>query len=79
MKKARKRLAVRKGEKPAAALPERREDAPARQDIEAAIETLGERIDLIARHYADDPGMTDYRRTLEMAVWALRKQLPGGS
>lgn len=47
--------------------------------VEAAIEEIQTRIDLIGRDYADDPGLMGYRRALILAVEALRNQLPGGS
>lgn len=47
--------------------------------VEAAIEEIQTRIDLIGRDYADDPGLMGYRRALILAVEALRNLLPGGS
>lgn len=76
---------MKKKRKPAPAKPEgKMAETPAAhladaQAVEDAIEEIQIRIDLIGRDYADDPGLTIYRRALILAVEALRKQLPGGS
>ena len=71
---AKKKQAQGRAEKPAAKAPLFDEVA-----VEAAIEEIQTRIDLIGRDYADDPGLMGYRRALILAVEALRNQLPGGS